>query len=121
MIRFNWQDIDYAARKLIPFFFSLILVLVSFIHVPILSFLEIAPVVPLISIYHWAVYRPNLIPAWSVFLLGAIYDSLSAAPPGLYALIFLTAYGLVIWQRKFVFGKTFFVLLLFMIISIDFF
>ena len=34
---------------------------------------------------------------------------LSATPPGLYALIFLTVYGLVIWQRKFVFGKNFFV------------
>ena len=109
MFRFNWQDIDYAARKLVPFFFSLFLVLVSFIHIPIFTFSEIAPVIPLVSIYHWAVYRPNLVPAWSVFLLGAIYDSLSATPPGLYALIFLTVYGLVIWQRKFVFGKKFFV------------
>ena len=109
MFRFNWQDVDYAARQLVPFFFSLFLVLVSFIHIPIFSFSEIAPVIPLVSIYHWAVYRPNLVPAWSVFLLGAIYDLLSATPPGLYALIFLTVYGLVIWQRKFVFGKNFFV------------
>ena len=64
---------------------------------------------PLISIYHWAVSRPSLLPLWAVFTLGMLYDLLSGVPLGLYILVFLSVYGIVVSQRRFVIGKSFLV------------
>jgi rod shape-determining protein MreD len=69
--------------------------------------LEVAPILPLVSIYHWAIYRPNLLPVFAVFILGLLQDILVGTPVGLYALVFLTVYGIVTSQRRFFAGKSF--------------
>ena len=36
------------------------------------GYAEIAPVLALMAVYHWAIYRPNLMPLWSIFVLGVL-------------------------------------------------
>ena len=60
------------------------------------GYAEIAPVLALMAVYHWAIYRPNLMPLWSIFVLGVLQDLLSGVPLGLYILVFLTVYGVVL-------------------------
>jgi rod shape-determining protein MreD len=69
--------------------------------------MEVAPILPLVSIYHWAIYRPNLLPVFAVFILGLLQDILVGTPIGLYTLVFLTVYGIVTSQRRFFTGKSF--------------
>ena len=102
-----WQKLDYLARAVTPFCLSLLLVILSIIPTQIPSYMEIAPVLALVSIYHWAIYRPNLLPTISVFLLGLLQDLLIGAPVGLYTLVFLTVYGIVASQRRFFEKKSF--------------
>ena len=104
-----WQKVDQKVKETIPFLFTFILVLISVIPIRIPGYTEIAPVFPLISIYHWAIYRPTLLPLWAVFILGTLYDLLSGVPLGLYILVFLSVYGIVVSQRRFIIGKSFFV------------
>ena len=102
-----WQKLDYLARAVTPFCLSLVLVILSIIPTQIPSYMEIAPVLALVSIYHWAIYRPNLLPTYSVFILGLLQDLLLGTPVGLYILVFLTIYGVVLSQRRFFVNKSF--------------
>ena len=102
-----WQKLDYFTRSSTPFILSLILVILSVIPTYIPSYMAVAPVLPLVSIYHWAIYRPNLLPVFSVFILGLMQDILMGTPVGLYVLVFLTVYGIVLSQRRFFAEKSF--------------
>ena len=102
-----WQKLDNLARSFTPFGLSLILVVLSVLPTHIPGYMQIAPVLALISIYHWAIYRPNLLPIFAVFILGLLQDLLLGTPVGLYVLVFLTVHGVVLSQRRFFVGKSF--------------
>ncbi len=103
------QRLDLITRNSIPVLLTLILVIINVIplHVPSLS--RVMPVLPLMAIYHWAIYRPQLMPPIAVFLIGACHDVLSGTPLGVNALVFLVVYGVVVSQQRFFVGKSFFV------------
>ena len=102
-----WQRLDQWARNITPAGLTLVLVILSVVPLRIPGYAEIAPVLALMSIYHWAIYRPNLMPLGAVFLLGLLQDLLSGSPVGLYVLVFLTVYGVVLSQRRFFAGRSF--------------
>ncbi len=104
-----WQKLDQAARNITPFLLTLVLVFISVLPTRIPIYAEVAPVLALVAVYHWAIYRPNLMPLWCVFLLGLFQDLLSGMPLGLYCLVFLTVYGLALTQRRFFAGKSFYI------------
>ena len=85
-----WQKFDHLVRSSAPFVLSLVLVVLSVIPTHIPFYMEVAPILPLVSIYHWAIYRPNLLPVFAVFILGLLQDILVGTPIGLYTLVFLT-------------------------------
>ena len=99
--------LDRAARHLTPFLLTIILLLIN--HVPINApgASRITPVLALISVFHWGVYRPDLLPAYSVFFLGLLHDMLGGAPVGVWTLIYLVLYKVAVLQRRFFFGKKF--------------
>ena len=105
-----WQRIDLLARLLTPTFITLILVVVSVVPLRILDFTTVVPLLPLISVYHWAIFRPHLLPIYAVFLIGVLQDILTGSPIGVNALVFLLVYGAVLSQKAFFAGRSFFVL-----------
>lgn len=104
-----WHRLDVLARHLTPFGLTLLLLMGELIplHVPGLA--EIAPLLPLAAIYHWTIYRPDLMPAAAVFVLGLLHDALTGLPLGSSTLVFLLVYGSVLSQRRFFIGKSFFI------------
>ncbi len=102
-----WSRLDLAARRLTPFGLTVILVLINMLPTQVPGFARVMPLLPLMSVFVWAVHHPNLMPAYAVFLLGLLQDVLGGAPLGLNALIYLMVYGLVVWQRRFLIGKSF--------------
>ncbi len=102
-----WQKLDHFARSITPFFFTLLLTVLSVVPTHIPDYTQITPIFALVSVYHWAVYRPNLLPLLLVFVLGMVQDLLLGTPIGLYILVFLTVYGIVLSQRRFFIGKSF--------------
>ena len=67
----------------------------------------VAPILALISVYYWSVFRPDLMPASAAFLLGLLLDILSAGPPGLHALVFSLVHWAASSQRRALAGKSF--------------
>jgi len=102
-----WFRLDQWARRMTPFALTLLLVILNMLPVYVPGFARVVPVLALIAVYHWTIYRPDLMPAHAVFFIGAAQDMLSGAPLGINALVFLTVYGVVLWQRRFFVGKPF--------------
>lgn len=102
-----WYRVDRFARDLTPFALTFLLLIVNAMpfHVP--GFAQVAPLLPMIGIYFWAVYRPDLMPATAVFMIGILHDFLSGLPVGVSALVFLLVLGAALAQRSFFFGKSF--------------
>ncbi len=103
------QRLDIYTRNSLPVLVTLVLVVVNVIplHIPGLS--RIAPILPLMAVYQWTVYRPKLMPPLAVFFIGLMYDILSGTPIGVNAVVFLAVYGVIIYQQRFFAGKSFLV------------
>lgn len=102
-----WHRLDQWVRNITPVGLTLVLVIFSVVPLRIPGYAAIAPVLALMAIYHWAIYRPNLMPLGAVFVLGLLQDLLSGAPVGLNVLVFLTVFGVVLSQRRFFAGQSF--------------
>lgn len=102
-----WVRMDTWVRHLVPFGVTVLLLLFTAIptHVPALS--GITPMLPLMGVYYWAIYRPDLLPAWLAFVVGLLYDIVAGTPLGVNALVLLLVQGTAASQRKFFLGKSF--------------
>ena len=107
MKRSFWVQLDSWARNMTPFGLTLIMVIVSMVPMHVPEYARVVPLLSLMAIYHWAVFRPELLPAFAVFVIGLLQDILSGTPIGVHALVFLIVYGLVLSQRRFLAGKSF--------------
>jgi len=104
-----WQHLDLWARNISPVGLTVVLILLNIIPTHIPGYASIVPQLALMAVFHWTVFRPDLFPLWAIFVIGILQDSLSGAPMGLNTMVFLTVYGVVLGQRRFFLGKTFFV------------
>ena len=100
-------QLDRAARRLFPFAFSVLLVVLSVVPLPVPGYGLVVPSFGLMAVYYWAVHRPDLLPAPAVFVLGLLEDILSGAPTGLNTLVLLLVYGVMRNQRRPFLGKPF--------------
>lgn len=105
-----WHSLDFMARQLTPFALTLILVLLNVVPMHIPGYARVVPILPLMAVYHWSIYRPELMPAYAVFAIGLLQDVLTGTPIGVNALVFLGVYGVVLSQRRFFAGKSFFIM-----------
>jgi rod shape-determining protein MreD len=84
-------------NRLMPMLTTVVCVLVSVVpaHLP-----AVTPAFALMAIYHWTLYRPDLLPFGAVFAVGLLLDMLTGAPLGISSLVLLLAHALVLTQRE---------------------
>jgi rod shape-determining protein MreD len=104
-----WQarDIGLPAR-LVPGLTTLLFALVSVVplHVPGLAI--VTPAFMLMAVYHWTIYRPDLLPLGAIFALGLLLDLLSGTPyVGISALTLLLARTALLANRRHFVNRTF--------------
>lgn len=104
-----WVRMDTWVRHMVPISVTLFLLLLTAIPTHLPGFAGVAPVLPLMGVYYWAIYRPDLLPAWAAFLVGVLYDILAGTPLGVHALVLLLVQGVAAGQRRFFLGKSFMV------------
>ncbi|MAH85059.1 MAG: rod shape-determining protein MreD [Rhodospirillaceae bacterium TMED8] len=109
MRRTIWNRLDALGREMTPFFFGILLILFSVIIFQMPSWARVAPLFSLMVIYHWTVYRPDLMPGYAVFLIGLLQDVFCGTPLGVITLVYITVYGILIFQQRYLTGRTFFV------------
>jgi rod shape-determining protein MreD len=96
-------------RRVVPGLTTVLLVFVAHLHLPFPHYAEIAPALPLMGVYYWVVFRPDLMPRLLVFGIGLFQDALIGAPFGLTAIIYLLTHAFVLSQRRFMVGKPFWI------------
>lgn len=95
-------------NKLLPFFTTLLFVGVSVVpwHIP--GFAVVTPAFTLMAVYHWTLYRPELLPPTAIFVLGLLLDLLNGTPyVGTSALLLLLARSVLLGQRRFFVNRLF--------------
>ena len=68
------------------------------IHIP--GYAAVTPAFTLMAAYHWTIYRPNLLPPWALFAVGALQDLLSGGVPGVNPLVLLLTRTAVLRHRR---------------------
>ncbi|MGH6954372.1 MAG: rod shape-determining protein MreD [Alphaproteobacteria bacterium] len=102
-----WRRIDRVIRWLAPFATSVLFLVLAAIPLPIPGYQSIAPALALTAVYYWSIFRPDLMPAPAVFVVGILEDAHTGAPLGTNSLVFLVVSASVFRQRRVVLGKPF--------------
>ena len=87
-------------NRLMPMLTTVVCVFVSVVPAHLPAFTAVTPAFALMAIYHWTLYRPDLLPFVAVFAVGLLLDMLTGAPLGISSLVLLLAYALVLSQRE---------------------
>jgi rod shape-determining protein MreD len=94
--------------KLLPFATTLLFVMISVMpwHIP--GFAVVTPAFALMAVYHWTIYRSDLLPPIAVFAAGLLLDLLNGTPYiGTSALSLLLARSVLLGQRRFFVNRLF--------------
>src|SRR2546421_9560112 len=71
------------------------------------GYVGLAPAFTLMATYYWTIYRPDFLPAPSLFLIGTIQDLLSGGLPGETAVTLLVARAIVLPRRHYLVAQPF--------------
>ena len=91
---------DSAAARLLPIATTAVAALLSILALPIPGYAALTPAFTLMAVYHWTIYRPDLLPPASLFLLGFAGDLIAGGPLGVTSLLLLLARALVLSFRR---------------------
>ena len=97
------------ARRGVPGLTVALLILIGALPLPLPYHGDVVPWLPLMGLYYWVVFRPDLMPRMLAFALGLVHDALLGAPFGLMALTYLLVQAFVLTQRRFIVGKPFWI------------
>jgi rod shape-determining protein MreD len=108
MVLFQREAGGGFLNKLVPFATTIVFVLVSVVPLHIPGFAVVAPAFTLMTVYHWTIYRPDLLPPIAVFAAGLLLDLLNGTPyVGTSALSLLLTRSVLMGQRRFFVNRLF--------------
>ena len=98
---------DGAARRAVPFALTLFLMLFALAPTYITGLSDLTPMLTLMCVYFWSIYRPDLLGYGAAFGLGILEDLLIGTPLGSGALVLMLCQRFVVHQQKFFHSKPF--------------
>lgn len=102
-----WSKLDVIARRLLPAALTAALVLAAALPLHSAAARAMAPSLPLIAVFFWTLYRPDLMPAVAVFVIGLLWDVFAGLPIGIGAVVLVAVHAVVTVQRPSFSGKSF--------------
>jgi len=94
------QRVDNPAARLLPIATTIAATMISIQPMQIPGYSALAPAFTLMAVYHWTIYRPELLPPLALFLVGVAQDLLAGAAVGTTALVLLLARAVVLRHRR---------------------
>ncbi len=101
------QRVDTRLRQGLPGLLTLLLVLFSVAPLRLPDYAAVTPGLVLISVFYWAVHRPDLFRPWHACVLGLLDDILSGGALGVNAMVLVLVHWIVVAQHRFFVGKGF--------------
>jgi len=93
--------------RLLPVATTAFALLLSIQPVHLAGYAALAPAFTLMTVYHWTIYRPDLLPPLILFAIGAIQDLISGETPGVTALLLLLTRPILLSVRRHFVGRPF--------------
>lgn len=90
-----------------PAALTLSCVLLSLVPFGLATHWLVFPALALTAVFFWAINQPSLLPPVFIFCVGLTQDFLTGGPIGLWAFVYLVAFGAVISQRNLLFSQPF--------------
>ena len=94
------QQADNPVARLLPIATTLLATVISIQPAHIPGDAALTPAFTLMAVYHWTIYRPDLLPPLALFWVGITQDLLAGVSPGVTALVLLLARAVVLRQRR---------------------
>jgi rod shape-determining protein MreD len=85
--------------NVLPIATTILAALLSIEPLHLVGYAALTPAFTLMATYHWTIYRPHLLPAPLLFLIGTIQDLLCGGLPGETAVTLLLARAIVLPHR----------------------
>lgn len=101
-----WRRVEAQARMALPCLVALPLALLSALPLGPPHLGPAMPFLPAAAVFHWTVYRPDLMPRGAVFAIGLLHDGLTGAPLGMAAAALLALQAAAAACRPFFAGAT---------------
>jgi rod shape-determining protein MreD len=99
--------VNSGLARLLPIATTVAAVLLTVLPVRIPGYAALTPAFALMAVYHWTIYRPDLLPPAGLFVVGFAEDLLTGGPVGVNALLLLLARAAVLRQRRHFINCTF--------------
>ncbi len=92
---------------MLPIVTTVVAAIITVLPVRVPGYAALTPAFTLMAVYHWTIYRPNLLPPLGVFAVGLAQDLLSGGPAGITPLVLLLARAAVLRYRRYFVNRTF--------------
>ena len=93
--------------RVLPMATTVLAALIAILPLRVPGYAALTPAFALMAVYHWSIYRPDLLPAIGLFAIGLGQDLLVGAPVGVSALILLLTRTAVLRFRRHFVNRTF--------------
>jgi rod shape-determining protein MreD len=93
--------------RILPMATTVAAVIFTILPIKLPGYAALTPAFVLMAVYHWTLYRPDLLPATGLFAIGLAQDLLVGAPVGVSALVLLLARTAVLRYRRFFINRPF--------------
>ena len=99
--------VNSGVARMLPIATTLLAAIIAILPVPVPGYAALTPAFTLMAVYHWTIYRPDLLPPIGVFGVGLAQDLLGGAPVGVGTLVLLLARAAVLRARRYFINRTF--------------
>jgi rod shape-determining protein MreD len=99
--------VNSGAARLVPVVTMVVAAVATVLPVRVPGYAALTPACTLMAVYHWTIYRPDLLPTAALFAVGLAEDLLTGGPVGVGALVLLIARGAVLQYRRYFVNRAF--------------
>ena len=87
-------------KLMYPKMLAIFLMLLTVMPYKIISLPAFLPMIDVIFIYYWCLYKPQIVQNWFVFIIGILRDIISINPVGVSALTYLVIRQIILYKRN---------------------
>src|SRR5712691_9615957 len=99
--------VNSGVARMLPIATTVLAAIIAILPVRVPGYAALSPAFTLMAVYHWTIYRPDLLPPVGLFAVGLAQDLLAGAPVGVGALVLLLARAAVLRYRRYFINRTF--------------
>src|SRR5437764_10755649 len=99
--------VNSGLARTLPIATTVLAAIITILPVRVPGYAALTPAFTLMAVYHWTIYRPDLLPPIGVFAIGLAQDLLGGAPVGIGTLVLLLARAAVLRVRRYFINRTF--------------